>query len=243
MNNLNCDTKTFGEIIDFYIKNNVGHSEVCLKCRAYAKSKGTYLVNGPIPAFHVGKNFNQGELRPLFIGIVAYGWEGELSNTFFNCNQDERQVNKQLVIQSIEERIDDLFFHKRQFNSGEHRMRFFTYLRSAVHDVFGPDGYSKIALTNLLKCNNSAVRSDGYPQRCFDYCIRAANAGNLMNDIKLLRPSHVILLSKNHNRYKRYLNLIEEQGIKVKSIAHPSSSKCGSVTNWSAEIKSFLLSN
>lgn len=243
MNVLNYDIETSNEIIDYYINNNVGYSEICLQCRAYAKKKGTNIKNGPMPFFHIGKNFNDGNIRPLFIGIVAYGWEGELGNTFFNSTQDERRNNKQHVIHSIEDRIDDLFFHKRKFHADEHRMRFFSYLRSATHDIFGTEGYSKIALTNLLKCNNGAVRSKDYPLRCFDYCIRSNFAGNLMKDIEILNPSHVILLTKNHNRYYRYLKLIEAKGIKTITIAHPSSNKAGTIDNWSAEIKSFLLNN
>jgi len=240
MQKLNNDAVISNALLDHYIDNNVGYSEICKSCRLHAAKKISNFENGPVPFFHVGENFKNQKIRPLFLGIVAYGWEGELGSIFFNASKEIRLKNKSNVIYAIEDRIDDLFFSKRKYHNNEKRMIFFSYLKDAVELVFGDNAYSKIALTNLLKCNNNDVRSSGYPQKCFDYCIRNKFTGNLMRDVEIINPTHVILMSKNHNRFYRYIRLIEEKRIKSLTIAHPSSNKSGTKKQWSDTIREFL---
>ncbi len=240
MEQLNFNAEIADEILNYYIENKIGQSEKCLECRVFASKKGQPIENGPIPFFHIGKDFNNSEKRVLFLGIVAYGWEGELMNTFFNVDPQVRFKNKELVTSLIEDRVDDLFFHKQKFKP-EKKMSYFSYLKFTTKILFGDDGYSKIAISNLLKCNSGSIRSNGYAQKSFDYCIRPEHVGNLIKEIEIIKPTHVVIMSGNNRIFNRYIGLIERMGVKTFMIAHPSSSKSGKMNAWAKAVQDFVM--
>ncbi len=234
MKEKNYDLELSVKVYDYYINNEIGHNELCKKCKSLSEKKGDFLINGPIPIFHIGKEYQKSETKLLFLGTVAYGWEGELNDNFFKADKQARQKNKSEIIDLVETRIEELFFARRE------RMPFFTYLRESSNLVFDNNGYSKIAITNLLKCNSGAVRNH-YPQKVFDYCIKSDLTGNLMSDLDLLTPTHIVLLSSDCRKYGRYIEIIKGMGIKTIMLPHPSSSvKGSSLQNWKQQIKDFV---
>jgi hypothetical protein len=161
-------------------------------------------------------------------------------NTFFNVDSQVRFKNKNLVISLIENRVDDLFFHKQKFKS-EKKMTYFSFLRYTTKILFGDDGYSKIAISNLLKCNSGSIRSNDYAQKSFDYCIRSEHVGNLIKEIEIIKPTHVVVMSINHRIFHRYIGLINKMGVKTFMIAHPSSSKSGTMAAWAKAVQDFVM--
>ncbi len=173
----------------------------------------------------------------MFLGTVAYGWEGELNDIFFKADKQTRQKNKLKIIEDVDTRIEQLFFGRKE------RMTYFTYLRESSNFIFDNDGYSKIAISNLLKCNSGEVRNN-YPQKVFDYCIKSDFTGNLLSDLELLTPTHIVLMSSDYRKYGRYIEVIKGMGIKTIMLPHPSSSVKGSgLQNWKQKIKDFVEAN
>ena len=237
MKEKNYDLELSVKVYDYYINNEIGHNELCKKCKNLSETKGHLLINGPIPIFHIGKEYQKSKTKLLFLGTVAYGWEGELNDRFFKADKQARQKNKSETIDVVETRIEELFFARRE------RMSLFTYLRESSNFIFDNDGYSKIAISNLLKCNSGAVRNH-YPQKVFDYCIKSDFTGNLISDLELLTPTHIVLLSSDYRKYGRYIEILKGMGIKTIMLPHPSSSvKGSSLQNWKQKIKDFIEAN
>jgi len=237
MTEKNYDLELSSKVYDYYINNEVGHNDSCKKCKAFSEQKGHPLHNGPIPIFHIGKEYQNSKVKLLFLGTVAYGWEGELNDLFFTANKQARENKKLEIIDIVERRIEELFFARKE------RMKLFTYLRESSNLLFDDNGYSKIAISNLLKCNSGAIRNH-YPQRVFDYCIKSDFAGNLISDLELLKPTHIVLMSSDYRKYGRYIEIIKGMGIKTIMLPHPSSSvKGSSLQNWKQHIKDFTEAN
>ena len=235
MKEKNYDEGLTSKVFDYYIKNNVGQNENCKNCRELSKRKGHHLINGPIPVFHIGKEYSISRIRLLFLGTVAYGWgKGELQDLFFDVNEEIRATNKLETIEFIEDRIEKLFF------ALGNRMKFFTYLRESSINAFGDEAYSKIAISNLLKCNSGEKRNH-YLQKVFDFCVRPEYGGYLMKDIELLDPTHIVILSSSW-KFCRYSNLLKEQNINVLCLPHPSQSriKGNNINIWKTKIKEFV---
>ena len=234
MEEKNYDLELSVKVYDYYINNEIGHNELCEKCKNLSESKGHLLINGPIPIFHIGKDFQKSKTKLLFLGTVAYGWEEELNDKFFKADKQSRQKNKLEIIDVVETGIEEWFFGRKG------KMSFFTYIRESSNLIFDNNGYSKIAISNLLKCNSGAVRNH-YPQKAFDYCINSDLTGNLISDLEILTPTHIVLLSSDYRKYGRYIEIIKEMGIKTIMLPHPSSSiKGNSLQSWKQQVKDFV---
>jgi hypothetical protein len=174
----------------------------------------------------------------LFLGTVAYGWE-ELHNMYAE-SKDIRAKNVDSTICSIEDWILHLF--------EERKMRFFTYIEDSVkiNELFGENALRMIAVSNLIKCNmgkdpngKDKVRNN-HLQKNYDFCIREQYTGNLLSDVKVLDPTHIIILSSNTNKFLRYGNILKDQGRKVEFIHHPSSSTKGGKELFIRRVNNFI---
>ena len=231
---LNYDLELSKELYSHYINNEIGYSSECKKCKAYNEKHGRILKNGPIPVFHIGDQYKESKIRVLFLGTVAYGWEGEIPNIFIE-DKETRKNNVESTIDYIESRISDLF--------NERKMKFFTYIEDCLKNTKGFENntLNKIALSNLIKCNmgNDKVRNE-HLQKNYDFCIREEHTGNLISDINVLNPTHVIILSRNTHKFWRYKQLIENDSRKVLFVHHPSSSTKGGKTKFIKDVNDFL---
>ncbi len=237
MEEKNYDLGLSLKVYDYYINSEIGHAKLCKKCKNLSETKGHSSINGPIPIFHIGKEYQKSKIKLLFLGSVAYGWDEVLNNRFFKADKQTRLKNKSEIIDIVEKGIEKLFFADKK------RMPYFTYMRESSNFIFDNDGYSKIAISNLLKCNSGAVRNH-YPQKVFDYCIKSDFTGNLISDLELLTPTHIVLSSSDYRKYGRYIKIIKGMGIKTIMLPHPSSSvKGNSLQNWKQKIKDFIGQN
>jgi hypothetical protein len=108
MSKLNYDLELSKKLYNHYIENEIGYNDVCKRCKSYNESKGRIIKNGPVPIFHIGDLFKESEIRILFLGTVASGWEGEIPNMFAE-NKKKRKENIETTIETIENRILQLF--------------------------------------------------------------------------------------------------------------------------------------
>jgi hypothetical protein len=70
---MNYDDILLERIYEMYSSNRIGQNEICAKCKEYAQQKWFPLTNGPVPIFHIGKDFSKHNKKLLIIGKVAYG--------------------------------------------------------------------------------------------------------------------------------------------------------------------------
>jgi hypothetical protein len=60
------------DVYSAYIDSEMGYNKNCKACKKYAAKKGRNIINGPIPIFHIGKDYsNNSNKRILCLGTVA----------------------------------------------------------------------------------------------------------------------------------------------------------------------------
>lgn len=237
MENRTYDLELSKKLYKHYIENEIGYNKTCQYCKTYNEQRGRVLKNGPIPVFHIGDLFSQTEIRLLILGTVAYGWENELPNLFVE-DKDVRNKHLESTIEYIENRISQLF--------EERKMKFFTYISDSLsqNEKFSDKAIRKIAISNLIKCNmgSDQIRNH-HLQKNYDFCIREEYTGNLISDVNILDPTHIIILSSNRNKFWRYGKLFMDQDRKVEFIHHPSSSTAGGKKKFIEDVNNFLNSD
>jgi hypothetical protein len=123
-------------------------------------------------------------------------------------------------------------------------MRFFSYIQDTleINKLFGPDTIRKIAVSNLIKCNMGwdAIRNN-HLQKNYDFCIRQEYTGSLLSDVKVLDPTHIIVLSRNTNKFWRYGKIFIDQGRKTLFGHHPSPSTIGGKSRFLKEVNEFII--
>ncbi len=213
----NYDLKLSQKIYDYYIESNMGFNETCKACKSFAKSKGHTLTDGPVPIFHVGSQFSSSPTRIMYVGMVAYGWTGDIGDWFMVDNKKVRTRNKQKTIEHVEWRIDELFYNKRV---GEKKMKLFTFMRESSKAIFGADNFKKIAISNLVHCNENKT-ANKLPSKVFNYCVLGDNTKYILKEIEILNPTHVVLFSTD-DKFTRFCKDIEALGPKTMTSKHPS---------------------
>ena len=80
------NNQLLNEIYQMYRNVEFGFNSLCMDCKNEAKSKGIELVNGPVPLYHIGKDYLDANKKVLIIGKVAYGWNDicEDQRSFWN---------------------------------------------------------------------------------------------------------------------------------------------------------------
>ena len=203
------------KIYEMYLNENIGFNPLCKLCKEYAKSKNKELLNGPVPIFHIGNNYHKQEIKILFVGRVAYGWD-ELKELWGKLKLSEL---KNEMSDIVEDRIKDLFFNERRYHEDDGKLKFFTYIQKACEMIFGNDidGFNNIAITNYVHCNTDSI-SDNLPQKVRNYCVDKNENGFLFKEIDILNPTHIIILTTDwkYNRYTYNINI-------AKKFPHPSS--------------------
>ena len=222
------DLELSKKVYDHYIENEIGYNKTCTNCKNHALKYGRNLVNGPIPLFHLGANYEKSSIRILFLGIVAYGWNDKIRDTFFIGDKELRKNNLFETIDTIEKRVEEL----RDFS-------IFKFTKKCSDKIFDNNGIRNIAISNLLKCNTGETNNKNL-QKTFDYCVNKEYTGNLHYDLDLLKPTHVVILSYNQ-RFWKYEKQIKNRGIKTMKVPHPSSRNIkGSLDYWADEVNSFV---
>ena len=232
--NETASDELINNIYDMYVQNGFGTNDICLKCRKLAKSKGKELINGPVPLFHVGKDFKHNNVRLLIVGMVAYGWSDIIPNAeqqWSTINKGDRQLKNNLM-SKISERYKYIFFNENH--------RIIKYLRVALTNIYGniDDAFDNVAITNYVHCNNSKGETkDTIPQSIRGFCANISQNGFIHKEIEVLKPTHVLSITKQW-KYNRFL-YHNHDNFKFLSIAHPSS-RGRSNASFEKDIRNFI---
>ncbi len=202
-----------------YAEEKINDNSNCFACKKSAIASNKELVNGPIPIFHIGKNFNIQTKKLLIIGLVAYGWKDifpDFEKIWHLIRNRDKEIHS--IQNKIENRVEQLF------TIGG--IKYYDYLNYALKQVYGysKTGFDSIALSNLVHCNNNLDEdtTDSLPQSVREYCIGSDKLGLIYKEINILKPTHVLILTQQY-KYTRYLDELPWDKIKYKEIDHPSS--------------------
>ena len=208
---MNFNKELSDKIYQMYYAEKIGNNSMCKICKKNAVAKGKELNNGPVPIFHVGKDFDNSNKKLLLIGRVAYGWSGELNHLWKKTFEEN---DKYLYdIQSVvENRSKELFY--------EGITKYFKFIKYALTEIYGniDNAFNNIAITNYVHCNTGSKRDD-IPQIVRNYCSNKELNGFIHKEIEILKPTHIIILTKEW----KYLRYTINQKWNIKPIEHPSS--------------------
>lgn len=229
---MNSNKELLDKVYDLYIKEKIGFNSICQECKSYSERQGFKLFNGPVPIFHIGKDFGLQKTNLLIVGKVAYGWDDKF-NDFDEIwtkaiNGDKKAT--EIIQETIENRVQELFFSRIT--------TYFSFLEFALSNIFGSaeKAFRSVAITNFVHCNDGSIY-DSLRQKVRYYCASLDANGFIHKEIEILRPSHILVLSNSIQRkYERY---IENTNLNVKFIEHPSSPG-RSKNDFTNEIKMFL---
>ncbi len=214
---MNYDKYLLDHIFDMYRSQKFGYNELCLKCKGHSRNKGYPLTFGPVPIFHVGKNYSKQAQKILIVGKVAYGW-GDIFPDFHNVWHnffDNNGNHIELIQDKVEGTIEKLFFNQAENKN----TKYFTFLRYAFKEIMGnaKDAFDAISISNVVHCNDGNTK-DLLRQKVRDYCGSKIKNGFIHKEIEILRPTHILLLTTD-DKYKRYFDGLE---MNYKCITHPS---------------------
>lgn len=234
---INYNQDLTDKVFQMYIENGIGKNKICALCKNHAARKRKNLTHGPVPIFHIGKDYPDSKKKILFVGKVAYGW-----NEINSIWDETPELVKTKIPNIVEDRIKDLFFNERRYHEDERQYRFFSYMKKACEQVFGDEraGYNRICISNFVHCNNGAVR-DNLPQAVRKSCASIEENGYLHKEIAILNPTHIIVLT-NDSKYKRYVEGL--YGSKILCLTHPSSSTGNlGIHGFAKKVKEFVEAN
>lgn len=211
----NFDKEVLDKIYQMYIDEKFGYNEICLQC----KSKVDF-ENGPVPIFHVGEKYRSSDKRIVFIGLVAYGWNGTMPDQ--DKIWDEIFANNQARIDKtqsdIENRVSELYFGENDYS------RYYSFINEACTEIFGgiQNGFDNIAITNFVHCNTGEVKHS-LPQSVINSCAQykeSGSAGYVHKELEILDPTHIVVLTTSSQYDKIYNDLSSTP--KYLRIIHPS---------------------
>ena len=216
---MKCDKELLNKVYNMYAQEKVNENPFCVECKNWAKSYGKELVNGPIPIFHIGKNFSKQKKKLLIVGLVAYGWAdilGAIGQTWKNIiNNELEEVDS--IQNKIENRVLELY--------SEGGIRYLDFISNALEKVYGNYmvGYDNIAITNLVHCNTGDVKANSLPKTALSYCIDPSQLGLIQKEIRIINPTHILILTQDWNYTKYISNLYnDKENYKIWEIPHPS---------------------
>lgn len=178
------------EIYEMYRSVALGSSQACNACKPEWPLHNLDRI-GPVPIYHVGKEFNNGI---LFVGSVGVGWEN-VGRDLDYSNASPTQLDGIKTI--INESNDYLFFD-------DHMGRgIYSFVHTFCEAYFkdAAKGFDRIAISNLLRCNHGGTEGK-YPASILAQC---ANVKNLFfptfREIGILKPKVIIDMSMLKHRY------------------------------------------
>jgi hypothetical protein len=214
----NSDSQTLlNKVYEMYTNEKLNENSVCIECRIKAKEKGKELLYGPVPIYHIGKNFNIQKKKLLIVGIVAYGWGNDIINEdiWHSINSGEKIVVKE-VQNKISQTVRELY--------SEDDGKYWIWLKYALSKIFvnDDDAFESVSITNLIHCNTGSVTAN-LPQFVISSCIDPKNLGLLKKEIEILQPTHIAILTWDYKYNKHYKDYVWLDGVKyvAHEIKHP----------------------
>jgi len=180
--------KTEKKLLEMYAKKNLGSVEkppinpCCKECHSTFRGE----LSKPMSAWIVGNEFNKQEKRVLFIGKIAIGDDGD-KFLYPNYRNDDNSPTHYCI---------NVFGVTRENIWNEHSTSFWRFIKDLTRKLFPKVAESNlleyIAITNLIKCNNSESKANitEYMQfNCVDYL------DVVRREIDIINPTHIIFLT------------------------------------------------
>ena len=175
-----------------YQEIRLGKNPICRECR----EKVSDIKNkAPISIWHVGNKFADEKYKVLFVGKTARGYD------------KAEKLDSRLQKREGEYEYIDAHGDARCLFNGK-KWAYWSYTKEIAQRVYCDGEYSieHIALTNLIKCNNSST-TDKTTKEMKCYCLE--KLGVFWEEVKLLRPTHIIFYT--HNGYDKYLEMLPQK--------------------------------
>lgn len=221
---MNYDKELLDKVYLMYAQEKVNENPSCVKCKECAKSKGKEkkkeLIYGPVPIYHIGKNFTSQKKKLLIVGMVAYGWGDKFNDDFQQTWKSIINKDSEAIQNIMEKRVEELYTDKKKMG----KSKYFRYINYALEKEFGDTkiGYDSIAISNLVHCNTGSV-NDNLPQSARNFCIDPSHLELIHKEIDVIKPTHILILTKNWNYTKHIVNLYKDkEKYKTLEIQHPS---------------------
>lgn len=182
----------FEKVLDMYKANNLGKNEICHICKKEQINIDCGL-SSPITPYYVGKHYEDDNFKILFVGKNARG-------TLYDFGENIPEII------DAREKGSEYFL--------EYSKPFWTYIKAISCLVLAnepEDAIERIAITNLIKCNNAmdddGKNSDGTyndytTPTMMENCLN--KLGVFWNELDILKPKHIIFFT--HFYYDEYLN-------------------------------------
>ena len=168
------------KVFEMYTTKGIGKNEVCVMCRKNNKD-----LSNPLGVWFVGDNYENEKIKLLFIGKNSRG-------LFEDCEKFDGTV------------IDATKIARE--NLWNESWAYWSYTKEISNLVFGDDTTNHIAITNMVKCNNTDDNddtTDDMKQNCI------SKQGIIKNEIEILKPTHIVFYT--HTYYDMYIRDIFDQ--------------------------------
>ena len=179
---IRCDfyNETEKSLWEMYDQMCIGDCITCKECRE--KNKQDHFSR-PVSAWYVGSKMKNHVVRLMFVGKNARGF-------FFEDDILESH-------RGVAEGINNAF--SSRFDLHEKGWAYWNYTREIVCALYGDDSPEHVAVTNMVKCNNSEGKdttSDDMKVRCIRY-LKIVN-----KEAKIINPTHIIFYTGwDYDRY------------------------------------------
>ena len=184
----------FNRLLTMYQDEKLGQNSICRECQLENENG----FSKPASPWHIGNRFQEDNYKILFVGKNARGGDSYKKKTSYA--------------------IQDMSAEGREyyFNYGA---AFWSYTREITSRLYGVNdetAFNRIAITNLVKCNN-AMYGDGknVDDTDSDYTTDTMKKNCLIRmgvfwkEVNILKPKNIIIYS--HYYYDDYLQTIPPQ--------------------------------
>ena len=122
------------KVFEMYKSKDIGKNEVCALCKKYNKD-----LSDPLGIYFVGDNYENEKMKLLFVGKNSRG-------LFKDCDRFN-----EIIIDATKVAREKLW---------NESWAYWSYTKEISKLIFGDDTPNHIAITNLLKCNNTDDNDD-----------------------------------------------------------------------------------
>ena len=180
------------QVFKMYEDISIGINEVCTKCKEFDK------LEKPLSLYYVGANFKVGADTVLFVGKTAVGGEN-----FEVAYQGDYKNDRFTDATKFGEKSLDLTEPNATGRA------FYNYTHSIIEEYYGSyeKGKSNVALTNLVKCNNTSTE-DTVRYEVKECCIEELRV--FWKEFEILSPKRVVFYT--HDKYNKYIEAFMPKG-------------------------------
>lgn len=186
-----------------YKEIQIAQNEICTNCR---KNKE---LETPLSLYHVGENMYNELDTILFVGKTAVG--GANFETEYKGGYSNNNITDATKFGYASLNLKEKYATSRPF---------YSYTNQIIKDYYGSveDGLKKIALSNLIKCNNASTE-DETSNDTKENCIN--KLGVIWKEIELIKPRRVVFFT--HNYYDNYIeNYVPNNLISIDELTNKS---------------------